>query len=153
MGIISISTDLPLPAARARTMAATLEVMLFVLAPVLSFDLAGAPPAGVPVEVGFSARGRVRWLGVLPSWTHEITVRRLDDLEIYTNEHGGPIRVWNHRLTFEPLGPDRCRYTDAIEIEDGVQGLLTGLFVRAMFRHRHRRWRVLAATVAAIDAG
>ncbi len=152
MGTVSISTELPLPAARARTMAATPEVMLFVLAPVLSFDMDEAPPPGVPVEVGFSAQGRVRWFGVIPSWVHRITVRRLDELEIYTNERGGPVHVWNHRLTFTPLGPDRCGYTDAIEIEDGVRGALTGLFVRAVFAHRHRRWRVLAATVAAIDA-
>lgn len=152
MGTISISTELPLPAAHARMMAAVPEVMLFVLAPVLSFDMDEAPPAGIPVEPGFSARGRVRWLGVVPSWIHKITVQRLDEFEIYTNERGGPVHVWNHRLTFEPLGPDRCRYTDAIEIEDGARGLITGLFVRAMFRHRHRRWRTLAATVAAIDA-
>lgn len=133
-------------------MAAVPEVMLFVLAPVLSFAMDEAPPAGVPVEVGFSARGRVRWLGLIPSWTHEITVRHLDELEIYTNERGGPVHVWNHRLTFEPLGPERCRYTDTIEVEDGARGLLTTLFVRAMFRHRHRRWRTLAATVAGLDA-
>lgn len=152
MATISINTELPLPAARARAMAAVPDVMLFVLAPVLAFDMDEAPPIGVPVEPGFSARGRVRWFGVLPSWVHEITVRRLDEFEIYTNEHGGPVQVWNHRLTFEPLGLDRCRYTDTIEIEDGARGLLTGMFVRAMFRHRHRRWRILAAAVAAADA-
>lgn len=152
MAFVSISTELPLPAEKARTMAAVPEVMLFVLAPVLSFDMDEAPPAGVPVEPGFTARGRVRWLGMIPSWTHRISVLRLGDLEIYTNERGGPVHVWNHRLTFEPLGPDRCRYTDEIEVEDGVRGVFTSLFVRAMFRHRHRRWRTLAAAMSAIDA-
>ncbi|WP_040765790.1 hypothetical protein [Tsukamurella sp. 1534] len=151
MTVVSISTELPLPAAKARTMAAVPDVMLFVLAPVLSFDMREAPPPGVPVEPGFTARGRVRWLGVIPTWTHEISVRRLDEREIYTNERGGPVRVWNHRLTFEPLGPDRCRYTDEVEVEDGARGALAALFVRAIFRHRHRRWRTLAAAVSATE--
>ncbi|WP_043451810.1 SRPBCC family protein [Jongsikchunia kroppenstedtii] len=152
MTIVSISTELPLSAHRARALAAVPEVMLFVLAPVLSFAMDEAPEPGTAVEPGFRARGRVRWLGVIPSWTHEIEVVRLDENEIYTREHGGPVHTWNHRLTFEPVGADSCRYTDEIEIDGGVTGWLTGLFVRAMFRHRHRRWQTLAALVRALPA-
>jgi hypothetical protein len=39
-------------------------------------------------------------------------VKQLDPTEIYTNERGGPVHVWNHCLTFEPLddhGPHRWR--------------------------------------------
>ncbi|GED99229.1 hypothetical protein [Gordonia crocea] len=151
MAVVSISTELPLSAARARAMAAVPEVMLFVLAPVLTFSMEQAPPPGEAVTPGFTATGRVWWLGVIPSWRHTISVVRLDESEVYTNEHGGPVDTWNHRLRFEPLGPDRCRYTDEIEVADGPRGALTRVFVRLMFAHRHRRWQTLAAVVNAID--
>jgi hypothetical protein len=41
-----------------------------------------------------------------------------------------------------------CRYTDEIEIDPGLRGLGTRIFIHAMFRHRHRRWRRLAAVLA-----
>ena len=85
---------------------------------------------------------------MIPGWTHHITVRRLEPTEIYTNEHGGPVTVWNHRLTFEPIDEHRCRYTDEIETDDGIKGWGTRLFIRLMFAHRHRRWRMLAAIFA-----
>ena len=142
------ATELPVSARRARELAAVPSVMQFVLAPVLTFSMGEAPAADVPVTPGFSARGRVLWLGVLPSWTHEIRVVHLDDHEIRTEEHGGPVEVWRHRLTFEPISPTRCRYTDEVEVADGPRGLGAALFARLVFRHRHRRWRLLTAILA-----
>ncbi|WLP88926.1 hypothetical protein [Gordonia sp. NB41Y] len=149
MTIVSLTTDLPLSAARVRELAAVPEVMQFVLAPVLSFSMEQAPPPDAAVTPGFRARGRVRWLGVIPSWTHQIEIVRLDDLEIYTRERGGPVHVWNHRLTFEPTSATTCRYTDEVEVESGARGLVAATFVRLMFRHRHRRWRLLVSVLAA----
>lgn len=149
MSSVTVTTELPLSARRARELAAVPEVMQFVLAPVLAFSMQEAPPPDVAMTQGFRASGRVRWFGVIPSWVHEIEVVRLDDLEIYTNERGGPVKVWNHRLTFTPLSATSCRYTDELEVEDGLHGVVVRLFVRLMFRHRHRRWRLLAAVLAA----
>lgn len=149
MATVSISTTLPIPAPQARALAATPEIMLFVMAPILSFSMEQALPPGEPIEPGFSARGRVRWLTFIPSWKHEITVVALDDLEVRTRERGGPVKVWNHHLVFEPLDDESCRYTDEIEVEDGLRGLGTRTFIHLMFRHRHRRWRSVAAIVRA----
>ncbi|MGX6510707.1 hypothetical protein [Rhodococcus sp. SJ-2] len=149
MTTISTTTDLPLSAERARQLAAIPEVMQFVLAPVLTFAMDEAPPPDVSVTPGFCARGRVKWLGVIPTWTHEIRIVRLDDLEIYTHERGGPVRRWNHRLAFFPLDETTCRYTDEVEVEEGLRGWGTALFARVIFRHRHRRWRLLASVLAA----
>jgi hypothetical protein len=85
---------------------------------------------------------------VIPTWTHHLRLARLDENEIYTNEHGGPVHIWNHRLTFEPPSATSCRYTDEIEIDSGRQGPGTRVFARPMFRHRHRRWRLLARLLA-----
>lgn len=149
MTTVSISTELPLSADRTRHLAAVPEVMQFVLAPVLTFAMNEAPAPNVPITTGFCARGHVKWLGILPTWTHEIRVVHLDDLEIFTNERGGPVRTWNHRLTFVPLADMRCRYTDEVEVEDGFRGWGAALFAWIIFRHRHRRWRLLASVLAA----
>jgi len=123
--------------------------MMFVLAPILAFSRENIPPPGTAVEPGFSARGRVTWFGVIPSWTHEITLVSRDEHEIYTRERGGPVRIWNHRLTFDPITATSCRYTDDIEIENGISGFATRVFIRLMFAHRHRRWRSVAAIATA----
>ncbi|WP_212913633.1 hypothetical protein [Streptomyces sp. TS71-3] len=54
------------------------------------------------ITVGTHGSARLWWFGVLPTWTHHITVQRLDPLESYTHEHGGPVHTWRHRLTFVP---------------------------------------------------
>jgi hypothetical protein len=78
------------------------------------------------------------WLGLVPAWTHRLRLVHLGKNEIYTNEHSGPVRTWNHRLTFESLSPSSCRYTDEIETDPGLRGLGTRLFALLMFRHRSR---------------
>jgi hypothetical protein len=77
------------------------------------------------------------------------TLMKLDAAEIETREHGGPVHKWNHRLTFAPIGENRCLYTDEIETDDGLSGFVTRLFIRVMFRHRHHRWRLLTEILAA----
>ncbi|MFC7751670.1 SRPBCC family protein [Tsukamurella soli] len=142
MAKVRLTTILPLPPERARELAAQPETMRYVLAPYVTL----APGQELPdaVEEGLEASARMRLLGI-PAWRHTIRVVRLTPDEIYTNEHGGPVRTWNHRLTFEPLPGGRCVYTDEIEVEDGPRGWPVRLFVELMFRHRHRRWRFVRA--------
>lgn len=118
--------------------------MAYVLSPILRIHHLDVAE---PIEVGTQGSGRLWWFGVIPAWTHHLTIKHLGAGEIYTNEHGGPVRTWNHRLTFQPIDGHRCRYTDEIETESGVRGTLTRMFIGLMFRHRHRRWQRLAQTV------
>lgn len=145
MSTVVVSTELPISAQRAAALARKPALMQFVLAPALKLPGLEAPDR---IEVGTRASARLWWFGVLPAWTHHLEIKELDDLTIYTHEHGGPVHTWNHRLTFTPLDEHRCRYTDEIETDDGIKGLGTRLFIRLMFAHRHRRWRTLAAIVA-----
>ena len=141
MGKVAITTELPIPAETAAALAREPELMQFVLAPIVR-----APHLRVPdrIEVGTQASARLWWFGLIPAWTHHLEIKQLDPTEIYTNEHGGPVHTWNHRLTFSPIDNHRCRYTDEIETDDGVRGAATRGFILVMFRHRHRRWRTLA---------
>ena len=145
MSTVIISTELPISAQRAAELARKPELMQFVLAPALQLPTLSAPDR---IEVGTRSSARLWWFGIIPAWTHHLEIKELDDLMIYTHEHGGPVHTWNHRLTFIPLNEHRCRYTDEIETDDGIKGLGTRLFIRLMFAHRHRRWRTLAAILA-----
>ncbi|OBI09406.1 hypothetical protein AWC18_11880 [Mycolicibacter nonchromogenicus] len=145
MSTVALSTELPISAQRAAALARKPALMQFVLAPVLKLP---ALPTPEHFEVGTTASARLWWFGVVPAWTHHIEIKELDDLMIYTHEHGGPVRTWNHRLTFTALDEHRCRYTDEIETDDGIRGWGTRAFVRLMFAHRHRRWHALAAILA-----
>jgi len=145
MALIRRSSILPVSAESAQALAAKIELFEFVVAPYLRIRDIDAPRT---FEAGSRGSGRLWWFGVIPAWRHHIHLIRMGAGEIYTNEHGGPVRRWNHRLTFEPLDARSCRYTDEIEIDDGLHGLGTRVFARLMFVHRHRRWRALTRVLA-----
>jgi hypothetical protein len=146
MSKVSLTTVLPIPAEQARGLAIKPELMRYVLAPFLTVSRKLEIPS--KIEPGLEMSGRIRWFGLIPAWHHHIKLVRLDPLEIYSNEWGGPVRTWNHRLTFAPLTEQSCSYTDEIEVDDGFRGLGARLFIHAMCRHRHRRWRALARILA-----
>jgi len=143
--IISRTTDLPIPAETAFALAQKLELFRYVSAPIFTIPKIDVPATLTP---GVEGEARLWWFGVIPSWKHHLRLVSVGDNEMYTNEHGGPVRTWNHRLTFVPLTATSCCYTDAIEVDGGPMGFGTRLFVRLMFRYRHRRWRGLARVLA-----
>ncbi|VFA96500.1 SRPBCC family protein [Nocardia cyriacigeorgica] len=145
MSTVSVSTELPISVEHAWRLAQKPEMLEYVLAPIIRMTGPGLPAR---LEAGVSGTARMWMFGVIPAWKHHITVVRLEPTETYTNEHGGPIRVWNHRLTFTPLGDNRCRYTDEIEIEDGWRAFGLRQFVAFLFRHRQRRWRQFTRIIA-----
>jgi hypothetical protein len=142
---VCLSTDLPIPADTAFALAQKIELFKFVVAPILRLPRPQMPEVLVP---GAEGSARLWWFGVVPTWTHHLRLVHLADNQMYTNEHGGPVRTWNHRLTFQPLTATSCRYTDEIEIDDGLHGLGTRVFIHLIFRHRHRRWRSLARVLS-----
>src|ERR1700716_1041428 len=98
MSKVALTTELPISAETAAALARKPELMKYVLSPVLRIYRLDVPDR---LEVGAHGSGRRGWYGVSPAWTHHITIEQLDATEIYTNEHGGPVHTWNHRLTFE----------------------------------------------------
>jgi ligand-binding SRPBCC domain-containing protein len=145
MSKVCLTVELPVSAETAAGLARKPQMIRFVLGPILRAPGLTAPER---LEVGTRASARLWWFGVIPSWTHHLMIEKLDPTEILTREHGGPVRTWNHRLTFAPLDEGRCRYTDEIETDDGLSGFVTRLFIRVLFRHRHRRWLLLTDILA-----
>lgn len=77
-------------------------------------------------------------------WRHEIRVVGSDDAGMLTEERGGPVRRWRHRITVEPVDASRCFYRDEIVLDAGVMTRAAVPVVRALYRWRHRRWARLA---------
>jgi ligand-binding SRPBCC domain-containing protein len=102
---------------------------------------------------GASVAGKLRILGV-PFSQHRITVESIDDdrRALQSDEAGGPIRSWRHLITVDevPGDPDRCRYTDRIEIDAGVLTPAVVAFAHVFYRARQRRWRALAPVLAGV---
>lgn len=147
MAIVRISTDLPLSAAAAFALAQKPALFQFVVRPVLR--VSGLPrerfAAAVP---GDELNVRMWWFGVLPGWRHRLRIVSAEPYELYTNERGGLLRSWNHRLTFAPRGDDGCRYTDEVTLDAGPATPLVWVFAQLLFRWRQARWRALARVLA-----
>jgi hypothetical protein len=141
--VVRVTTELPIAAETACRLALKPAVFRHVVWPVLTI-------AALPEQVseGEEISARLYFFGLLPAWKHHLRLVSSGPREIYSNEHGGPVKVWNHRLTFEPISGSACRYTDEVEIHAGVGTLATVLFAHAIYRWRQWRWRRLARLIA-----
>lgn len=140
---VRVTTELPIPAERACQLAQKAALFRYVVWPIFTIG-----PIPEQFDVGSEGSARLYFLGFLPAWRHHLRLVSVQPREIYTNESGGPVRMWNHRLTFEPTSGQSCRYTDEIEIDAGLRTLPTVLFAHLAFRWRHRRWRTLTRVLA-----
>lgn len=148
---VAVSSELPIPARKVAELVTRPALMRHVLWPIITFP-------DLPERWGEHADGdregatvvQLRLLGVLPLWRHTVRVAHADpeNLVAVTEEHGGPVRMWRHRLTAVPLGPDRCRYTDEVEIDAGRLTGASRVVARLLYRYRHRRWAALARVLA-----
>ncbi len=144
--IVTVSTTLPIPAERACALALRPALLAHVLWPWLSV----APLAELPDRIGEgdTISARLRFLGVLPGWTHTLHIEQIGPREIVSREYGGPVSAWNHRLTFEPASGDSCRYTDRVEVQAGALTAAVAVFAHLIYRYRQMRWRALARVLA-----
>jgi hypothetical protein len=124
--IVRVSTTLDIPADLAWDTVKKPETFMYVTRGVLGVRLLEE----LPEDWGEGLRVRVRlfFFHVVPAWKHEIEVVRIDEhaREIFTNERGGPVRHWNHRIRVEPLSAATSRYTDEIEIHADRPPLWSG---------------------------
>lgn len=141
--IVRVTTELPIAAETAYELAQKPAVFRHVVKPILGI---GRTPDHL--DVGDEIATRLYLFGFIPAWKHHLKLVSLNPNEIFSNESGGPITTWNHRLCFEPITATSCRYTDVIDIEAGIATLPTTLFAHLLFRWRQRRWRALTKLLA-----
>jgi hypothetical protein len=142
------TTPLPIAADAAFALALKPATFAYVARGVMRVPALEDLPGDLVAAPGVEVSGRLWWLGVVPTWTHRLRVVAIEGRTIRTAERSGPVRTWNHRLTFTPTSPTTCDYTDEIEIDAGPLTLPTALFARAFFALRQARWRRLAAVLS-----
>lgn len=99
-------------------------------------------------RTGVSVAPRLVFLHVIPAWKHHLTVIVVDDAArvLETREGGGPIQVWNHRISVEPRDSTSCVYTDTIDLSAGLLTPLVRVYAELFYRYRQRRWHHLVET-------
>lgn len=141
---IAISTPLEADGERVWETLQKTESLRYVAKPLLCFR--GDLPERWPGLGGEVHVEKLLLFCVIPAWSHELRIVHLDEgqHEILTNEHGGPIRVWNHRIKVESIAERRSLYTDEVEVQAGTLTPLIWLFAHLFYRYRQMRWRNLA---------
>ena len=140
---LKISSSLNAPADHVWALVKKSSTLLFVARGLLGFSGAERfPPEWIE---GSTVQTRLLLLGLFPAWKHSLTFQEINDSNrvLYTNEEGGFVTVWNHRIRVDPAEADSCIYSDELEIEAGAFTPLVWLFAHLFYRYRQLRWRLL----------
>lgn len=137
---VSVSSVVELPADTVVALLHRAGTLRYVCWPWLTF------PADMPDDLGAGegTEVRLRLAGLVPLWRHELRVVHADAGGMLTEERGGPVRRWRHRLSVEPVDRDRAFYRDEVVVDLGRLTAPAAPVVRALYRWRHRRWARLA---------
>jgi len=94
---------------------------------------------------GLEIDTRFVFFHILPAWKHHLRVVKLDNhnKELYSNENGGLIKIWNHLIKIVPETDQRCKYTDQVEIKAGFLTPVVWAYAHVFYRYRHYRWKKL----------
>jgi len=94
---------------------------------------------------GLVIDARFIFFHIFPAWKHILRVVKVDDVnkELYSNENGGPIKIWNHLIKIVPETSRRCKYTDQVEIHAGLLTLFVWIYAHVFYRYRQYRWKKL----------
>jgi len=141
--IATIQTYFDIPADKAWNILKQKDTFLYITRGFLGFAGSRAWPEAF--SEGQEIRTRLIFFHFLPAWKHVLRVIRMDDraMELYSNEMGGAVRVWNHLIKIEPESDSRCRYTDQIDIRAGWMTLGVWLYAHVFYRYRQSRWKRL----------
>lgn len=147
--IVDRTVDLPASAGSVWKAAKTPEAFRFVTKRLLVMPVVANRQEDW--REGETVVGWVFLFGFVPFSRHRLHFSQVDDgsMTLRSRESGGLVKVWNHDITVTPLGPDRCRYGDRIEIDAGLFTPLVGLYANGFYMLRQRRWRKLAEHLSA----
>jgi hypothetical protein len=142
--IARIQTKLPSSAEKVWQALLKRDTFLYVTRGMLGFR--GADQWPEVFQEGVEVETRLVFFHLVPGWKHRLRVVRIDKekLELTSEEGGGTIRQWNHRILVGRETAERCQYTDEIEIRAGVLTVVIWAYAQVFYRYRQSRWRQLA---------
>jgi len=137
----TITSVLPASADQVWALVRQSRTLVFITRGLLRFG--GVEQFPAEWQPGATVQTRLFFFGVLPAWRHSLTVEWVDfDKRVaVTQERGGLIKVWNHRISAQPVSTSACQYTDEIDIQAGLFTPCVWLFAQIFYRYRHWRWR------------
>lgn len=140
--VLQISTKLEISGEKAWETVKKSSTLVFITKGLLGFSQDAFPTEW---KEGETVATRLFLFNFIPAWMHEIHFLRIDDKQsnLYTNEKGGIISVWNHLIKIEAENEQSCLYTDKIEIEAGILTPVIWCFAQIFYRYRQRRWQFI----------
>ncbi len=141
--IVEISTKLEIPAEKAWRTVKKSSTLVFITKGLLGFSQKNFPAEW---KEGETVTTRLFLFNFIPAWKHEICFVLIDDnkFELYTNEKGGMVSVWNHLIKIDKANDNSCFYSDKVEIEAGILTPIICFFAKNFYRYRQRRWRFIS---------
>ena len=97
-------------------------------------------------DEGQVIEARLLLFNVVPCWKHTTRVVRVDDqnMELVSQEGGGMVKRWHHRIWIDKESECSCSYTDEVDIDAGFLTFFIWIYAHVFYRYRQRRWRQLA---------
>ncbi|MEO0721708.1 MAG: SRPBCC family protein [Pseudomonadota bacterium] len=96
----------------------------------------GLPEGDARVGEAFTVTVRRRWSPPM-RWTMKVVERDDAAMVLRSEEHGGPVRLYTHRLSVAATGPQSCRCIDELDVDAGLLTPLIAPTFRAMYEQRH----------------
>lgn len=143
---LTVHSVIPMPVDQVWQRVQTPALLQFVARGMLTFRaLKGTFPD--QWQLGVTYRLRMRVFGVIPfGGIHHLYVARIDapNHQITTQEWDKRAKVWNHEINLLDFGDDQTQYTDIITIYGGWQTGLITAFAKKLYKHRQKRWQIVA---------
>ena len=148
--VVKVHTQLPTSADHAWRVLTKRDTFLYVTRGVFGFT--GTDRWPEEFHEGQEIQTRLLFLHLIPAWKHHLRLIRLNETqgEVRSEERGGFIRVWDHRVRIEPEDTVRCRYTDEVRIQAGLLTPAVWAIAHLFYRYRQMRLRRLIRWLARI---
>lgn len=115
--LATIETDLPSSAEKVWEALLRRDTFLYITRGMLGFRRSERWPD--VFHQGMEIETRLAFWHVIPGWKHVMHMVKVDgeSLELASEEGGGPVRKWNHRIRLEREAAQKCHYTDEVDIK------------------------------------
>lgn len=138
-----INTKLPFPAETVWQEIKLSRTLVFVSHGLLSFS--GSESFPHEWKEGSHVQTRLNFFGLIPAWQHQIFFNKIstNNMLLSTEEAGGWVTQWNHKIRVEKQDIACCTYSDTIEIKAGKFTLFVWCFAMIFYRYRQHRLKKL----------